>query len=54
MKKQGILIFATEEAKKNYKGKIKKEKSKNCPSCEIKTYIRDFEENNVFDIKEIN
>lgn len=34
-RKQGIIFFATEEAKKNYKQKDKKNKSY-CPSCEIK------------------
>jgi len=35
MNKNGILIFATEYAKKNYKQK-KKVKKVTCPSCELK------------------
>lgn len=32
----GIIVYATEEAKNKYKGKIKKTKKNSCPSCEIK------------------
>jgi hypothetical protein len=35
--KNGIIIYATEEAKKRFEGKLKKDKKKYiCPSCEIK------------------
>jgi len=36
MKRTGIIIFATEFAKKNYKKEDKKIKKSSCPSCEIK------------------
>jgi hypothetical protein len=35
MKNKGIVIFATEEARKNYKKKEMKVKKIYCPSCEI-------------------
>jgi len=54
MKKQGIIILATEEAKKNYKAKPKVIKDGNCPSCEIKTYVQEKKVENTFDIKEKN
>ena len=34
--KNGIIIFATESAKRNNKPKQKKVKKTSCPSCEIK------------------
>jgi len=34
--KNGIIIFATESAKRNNKPKQKKVKKASCPSCEIK------------------
>ena len=34
--KNGIIIFATESARKNQKPKQKKVKKASCPSCEIK------------------
>jgi hypothetical protein len=35
MKNNGIVVFATEEARKNYVKKEKKNKKAYCPSCEI-------------------
>ena len=52
MKTQGIIFLATEEARRNYKKKEEKSKGKNCPSCEIKTYIPEVTNNNTFEIKE--
>jgi hypothetical protein len=43
---KGIVIFATEEAKKKWEGKelpVKKKKS-GCPSCEIKLIDEQLEE----------
>jgi hypothetical protein len=35
MRKEGIIIFSTDEARKNYVKKEKKDKKTHCPSCEI-------------------
>ena len=35
MKREGIVIHATEEARKNYKTKTKTKKT-NCPNCNIR------------------
>jgi len=56
--RNGIIIFATESAKRNNKPKQKKVKKTSCPSCEIKlpkanNLTDEMKEKNILDKQEI-
>jgi hypothetical protein len=54
MKKQGIIIYATEYARKNGNNKQEKKiKKQHCQSCEINEIRRVKTEDGTFDVEEI-